>query len=41
MAVLIEYNLPLKKLVCFTTDGAPAITGVLKGVVTKLKGKFQ
>lgn len=35
--VLTEYNLPLTKLVCVATDGAPAMTGVLKGAVAKLQ----
>ena len=37
MEVLIEYNLSLKKLVCLSTDDAPAMTGILKGFVAKLK----
>ena len=41
MEVLIEYNLSLKKLVCLATDGAPAMTGVLKRVIAKLKEKCE
>lgn len=37
MEVLNAYNLPLKKLVCLATDGAPAMTGTVKGVVAKFK----
>lgn len=37
MEVLDKYKLPLEKLVCLATDGAPAMTGITKGAVAKLK----
>ncbi|GFX24896.1 general transcription factor II-I repeat domain-containing protein 2A [Trichonephila clavipes] len=37
MEVLKKYKLPLDKLVCLATDGAPTMTGITKGVVAKLK----
>ncbi|XP_067132424.1 general transcription factor II-I repeat domain-containing protein 2-like [Centruroides vittatus] len=37
MEVLKKYKLPLEKLVCLATDGAPTTTGITKGVVARLK----
>ncbi|XP_067123999.1 nose resistant to fluoxetine protein 6-like [Centruroides vittatus] len=34
---VLKYKLPLEKLVCFATDGAPTMTGITKGVVARLK----
>ena len=31
--IIMEYDLPWKILVCVATDGAPAMTGILKWVV--------
>ncbi|XP_067125213.1 general transcription factor II-I repeat domain-containing protein 2-like [Centruroides vittatus] len=37
MEVSKKYKLPLEKLVCLATDGAPTTTGITKGVVARLK----
>ncbi|XP_071053571.1 protein FAM200C-like [Onthophagus taurus] len=37
MEVLKKYKLPLEKLVCLTTDGAPTMTGITERVVARLK----
>ncbi|GFW38851.1 general transcription factor II-I repeat domain-containing protein 2 [Trichonephila clavipes] len=37
MEVVRKYKLPLDKLVCLTTDGAPTMTGITKGIVARLK----
>ncbi|GFV66355.1 general transcription factor II-I repeat domain-containing protein 2 [Trichonephila clavipes] len=37
MEVVKKYKLPLDKLVCLATDGAPAMTGITKRVVARLK----
>ncbi|PNF15430.1 hypothetical protein B7P43_G18458 [Cryptotermes secundus] len=36
---LVKYNLPLSKLVCEATDGAPSMTGQQNGFVAKLMAK--
>jgi hypothetical protein len=41
MEVINKYKLPLEKLVCLATDGAPAMTGNTKGVVAKIKEKCK
>ncbi|GFX08273.1 general transcription factor II-I repeat domain-containing protein 2 [Trichonephila clavipes] len=39
MEVVKEYKLPLDKLVCLATDGAPTMIGITKGIVARLKKK--
>ncbi|GFV49930.1 general transcription factor II-I repeat domain-containing protein 2 [Trichonephila clavipes] len=35
--IVKKYKLPLDKLVCLATEGAPTMTGITKGVVARLK----
>lgn len=40
-SILDKYKLPLNKLVAVTTDGAPAMTGKVKGFVSRLEAKLK